>query len=757
MYSITYDLVTPESASEGGYAENGYVVEPTEGELQDILLESNRDYGIYKPVGVGVFVNTQAPEDKDYFEKGHEKYYTLTITKSDGSKLNQEELDFVTALLNEGKYYFDEESNRFYEWGGSPKYGIGGWIGGTLIGGFLGYQVGKAVGYGRAVRGYEGGGDIPSDYFDFQTVQYNDGGTVDADAKMIIKEEFDDFGDEIDSVSVLKEMAKVRAEEYKSYGTVPDINKVKSAIDKMSDSEIHKITGKFDNGGRVEYFDREDFYNKNPRLPRKIEISKSQYIKNKDFISKQKWARNIVDTQGYEDNNGVEFIEFDIEVNEKSSWDMWGWINENIPSSERKIFVQDKRFLEYSEGGEVRYFNRHENMGDETRREILEYTQYPILKEYFGKDGKDDTEYEEIRRRLEEVNYDTGFGGFTNYLYGMFDGFDYTKTKHFQEELAKIKKADPKFHSKIMRIVEEIQSYPTTEQPNNNQFGLGGLLLAGGFGAYVGYKIGRARPQKKGFDTEKKIAQKVKQGVKDVSSKKKPAKAYAGGGMMPKGWSIKNGIKPSDNDGGYDRVYEVWKYGKIERVFDTKKEAVEYVAKQSGSTYAGGGKVISYKFYDKDDYEDTVEIIKPDDLQEYLDDWNNSYETNYKNVKQFNKGEDYYVFEEIYEGGGNVVAYKYYDKDDYEDSVSVIEPDELQKFLDDWNSTMETNYKNAKEFNAGEDYYMLEEIYYGGGETITKPRPTITPTETPSKPDKDNPYLPKVKPKPKASKIILTK
>ena len=102
MYSITYDLVTPESASEGGYAESGYVVEPNEGELQDILLESNRDYGIYKPVGVGVFVNTQVPEDKDYFEKGHEKYYTLTITKGDGSRLNQEELDFITSLLNEG-------------------------------------------------------------------------------------------------------------------------------------------------------------------------------------------------------------------------------------------------------------------------------------------------------------------------------------------------------------------------------------------------------------------------------------------------------------------------------------------------------------------------------------------------------------------------------------------------------------------------------------------------------------------------------
>ena len=99
------------------------------------------------------FTNTTAaPDDHDYFHKRTRKVlYIFLLHKTDGSRLNQEELDFITALLNEGKYSYDEESNRFYEWGGTPEYGIGGWIGGTLIGGFLGYQIGKAVGYGRAV------------------------------------------------------------------------------------------------------------------------------------------------------------------------------------------------------------------------------------------------------------------------------------------------------------------------------------------------------------------------------------------------------------------------------------------------------------------------------------------------------------------------------------------------------------------------------------------------------------------------------
>tara|TARA_R110000868_G_scaffold52970_7_gene166776 strand:- start:257 stop:1873 length:1617 start_codon:yes stop_codon:yes gene_type:complete len=126
-----------------------------------------------------------------------------------------------------------------------------------------------------------------------------------------------------------------------------------SNLKKKGNKDYAKGGSTYAEGGEIIYNDREDFYEKNPNFPRRIEITKEQYIKNKDFISKQKWGRNIVDTQGYEDNNGVEFVEFDIEVGEKSSWDMWGWINENIPSSDRKIFVQDKKFLSYADGGSI--------------------------------------------------------------------------------------------------------------------------------------------------------------------------------------------------------------------------------------------------------------------------------------------------------------------------------------------------------------------------------------------------------------------
>lgn len=57
-----------------------------------------------------------------------------------------------------------------------------------------------------------------------------------------------------------------------------------------------------------------------------------------------------------------------------------------------------------------------------------------------------------------------------------------------------------------------------------NNYGLGGTILSGVIGAYIGYKIGRAKPQKKGFETEKKIGRKIK----GAFSKKKMAQ---GGGV----------------------------------------------------------------------------------------------------------------------------------------------------------------------------------------------------------------------------------
>jgi len=75
-----------------------------------------------------------------------------------------------------------------------------------------------------------------------------------------------------------------------------------------------------------------------------------------------------------------------------------------------------------------------------------------------------------------------------------------------------------------------------------NNYSLGGTILSGLVGAYIGYKIGRAKPQKKGFSTEKKIGRKIK----GAFSKKK----YAEGGGVAEYW------KPIDESSIYRGVHD---------------------------------------------------------------------------------------------------------------------------------------------------------------------------------------------------------
>ena len=65
----------------------------------------------------------------------------------------------------------------------------------------------------------------------------------------------------------------------------------------------------------------------------------------------------------------------------------------------------------------------------------------------------------------------------------------------------------------------------------------GGVAVGSILGGYLGYKIGRARPQKAGFETEKKIGRKLKQTAKDVRGKRtsEKVKAYAKGGYATGG------------------------------------------------------------------------------------------------------------------------------------------------------------------------------------------------------------------------------
>jgi antirestriction protein len=73
----------------------------------------------------------------------------------------------------------------------------------------------------------------------------------------------------------------------------------------------------------------------------------------------------------------------------------------------------------------------------------------------------------------------------------------------------------------------------------SNNYGIGGTILSGMVGAYIGYKIGRARPQKIGFGTEVRIGNSVKDSIKAKIAKRKASKKkkYARGGNVNTGRS----------------------------------------------------------------------------------------------------------------------------------------------------------------------------------------------------------------------------
>ena len=67
----------------------------------------------------------------------------------------------------------------------------------------------------------------------------------------------------------------------------------------------------------------------------------------------------------------------------------------------------------------------------------------------------------------------------------------------------------------------------------------GGVAVGGIVGAYLGYKAGRMRPQKAGFETEKKIGRRIKKEGQKIAgditiSKKKPQTMAKGGNIKPK-------------------------------------------------------------------------------------------------------------------------------------------------------------------------------------------------------------------------------
>jgi len=96
-----------------------------------------------------------------------------------------------------------------------------------------------------------------------------------------------------------------------------------------------------------------------------------------------------------------------------------------------------------ADGGEVRRFDRHEQMDSDTRGEILD-----TINDFYLIDG---------------------FRSLQNYLYGLFDGYDYSQTDRFKEEMGKLENVDQSLYNRINKIYNKIDSYSFTKMSDGGK------------------------------------------------------------------------------------------------------------------------------------------------------------------------------------------------------------------------------------------------------------------------------------------------
>ena len=88
----------------------------------------------------------------------------------------------------------------------------------------------------------------------------------------------------------------------------------------------------------------------------------------------------------------------------------------------------------------MKYFNRHQCMKRETLSSISK-----VISDLFLIDGI------------------SPFGGISNMLYGLYDGFDYSDKIRSHEEMETIKEQRMDLYEKILNICKDIDTYPKHE------------------------------------------------------------------------------------------------------------------------------------------------------------------------------------------------------------------------------------------------------------------------------------------------------
>ena len=278
---------------------------------------------------------------------------------------------------------------------------------------------------------------------------------------------------------------------------------------------------------------------------------------------------------------------------------MWGWRNTARNIQERiKEYNESKK----EDGGYVGIDNSYES-GDKGKYRYVLYDilddgeRVPLLDFYSDKENlhTDMAQSPVSVRESQEIVRDDNF----------FQVDKNITRSYFEDEPYYLKKGGKaKSDPQIVRYYFEDEPY---------EYGIGGFVLGSLAGGYLGYKVGRSRPQKKGFETEKKIARKVKQGVKDVTKKEKPAKAYAGGGSIEN----RNGeeyVIGIENLNGVVKNLQS-KNNKVETLIDRKDIEIKEVSPKGFITNNG---LVGWKYIDDRHTEKEGVMIFYDDFEKYF-------------------------------------------------------------------------------------------------------------------------------------------
>jgi len=316
-----------------------------------------------------------------------------------------------------------------------------------------------------------------------------------------------------------------------------------------------------------------------------------------------------------------------------------------------------------------------------------------------------------------------------------------------------------KKRAQIQRFNEWCMSY------DGSGYGLGGTLLTAAAAGYVGYKVGRARPQKTGFSTEKKIAAQVKKEIKEMQKKraqKKRAKSNivdvefeeikARGGtisieQLDRGieYDMSNfehkllpnrAIRESKNKDSYE-LYD-YNTGEVDysyRDLDDLLRHTNRLFKRNDSAYAKGGKIYDVEFdmrerefghgeeqghrggYDYGELRSEKTRVRADNEKEArlkagqeLDLYNRSY--NITNVSEFAKGGE--VSDKEYVDYLNEVGEMY----DYESEEWIIGgKNRVEEYWGRYGEALKDHDPIA--FEVGRSDYERERDYAKGGKTGT--------------------------------------